>query len=282
MLVISGSTSNKLSERIAKLLNAKLIKPEIKRFPDRECYVRIPENLSNEDILLAQNTYPDDNILELILLQDAISEFKINRLITLIPYFGYARQDKKFKDGEAISARALAKRIEIDTDEVITIDIHKDSVLRFFSIPAINISAMPQIGKYLKRFGIELVIAPDKGALELAKAVAKVINREYDYLEKTRISSEKVELKSKSLDVNGRVIAIIDDIISTGGTIATASEYLRSQGAKKIYTTCTHGLFIGNALERLEKVCNGVFSTDTIESRASMISVAEEVKKLLG
>ncbi|MDI6708137.1 MAG: ribose-phosphate diphosphokinase [Candidatus Thermoplasmatota archaeon] len=280
MLVIPGSSSATLSQRIAQVLNSKLVKPEIKRFPDRECYIRILENLDNEEVLLVQNTYPDESILELILLQDAISEFKIRKLITLIPYFGYGRQDKKFKEGEAISARALAKRLELDTDEVITIDIHKKDVLRYFNIPAANISAMPQIGEYLKKLGIELVIAPDRGALELARTVSKVIGCEYDYLEKIR-TGEKVELKPKNLNVKGKRVALVDDIISTGATVATASHYLKSQGTEKVYNACTHGLFIGNALEKLEKVCDGVFSTDTIESKFSVISVAEEVKKLL-
>jgi ribose-phosphate pyrophosphokinase len=254
---------------------------ESRRFPDFECYVRIHDNLDGEEVVLVQTAYPDEKIIELFLLQDAIREFNVNKLITVIPYFGYARQDKKFNLGEPISAKTLVKHFQLTTDSIITVDIHEEGIIDWFDIPAKNISGMPQIGAYLKPLSPDIIIAPDKGALDLAKIVAEVIGCKWDYLEKTRIDGETVEMKAKNLSVSDKKVAIVDDIIATGGTIVKATEHLKSQGASEVYAACTHGLFARKALSRLQKVCDEVISTDTIENETSVVSVAKEVVKAL-
>jgi len=277
MIVVSGSASRSLSKTLSDEMGVSLAKVGSKRFPDDEGYVRILDALDGEEVVLVQTSYPDEKIVELFLLQDAIREFKVKKIITVIPYYGYARQDKKFNTGEPISARILAKHIQLSTDSIITVDIHKESILDWFDIPAKNISGMPQIGAYLKNLKPEIIIAPDKGAQNLAKKVAEVIGCSWDYLEKTRIDGEHVEMKAKNLSVSGKNVAIVDDIIATGGTIVKATEHLKSQGAKKVYAACTHGLFAKNALSRLQGVCDKVISTDTIENETSVVSVAKEV-----
>ena len=277
MIVVSGSASRSLSKTLSDEMGVSLAKVGSKRFPDDEGYVRILDALDGEEVVLVQTSYPDEKIIELFLLQDAIREFKVKKIITVIPYYGYARQDKKFNTGEPISARILAKHIQLSTDSIITVDIHKESILDWFDIPAKNISGMPQIGAYLKNLKPEIIIAPDKGAQNLAKKVAEVIGCSWDYLEKTRIDGEHVEMKAKNLSVSGKNVAIVDDIIATGGTIVKATEHLKSQGAKKVYAACTHGLFAKNALSRLQGVCDKVISTDTIENETSVVSVAKEV-----
>ncbi len=281
MIVVSGSASNSLSKTLSVELGVSLAKVESRRFPDDEGYVRIHDNLDGEDVILVQTAYPDEKIIELFLLQDAIREFDVKKLVTIIPYFGYARQDKKFNPGEPISARTIAKHLQLSSDSIITVDIHEESIINWFDIPAKNISGMPQIGAYLKYLSPDIIIAPDKGATDLAKLVADVVGCNWDYLEKTRIDGETVEMKTKNLSVSGKKVVIVDDIIATGGTIVKATEQLKSQGASEVYAACTHGLFAKNALPKLQKVCDNVISTDTIENETSVVSVAKEAAKAL-
>lgn len=281
MIVVSGSASTAISKALSRELNCQLANVESRRFPDFECYVRIIDDLSGEDVVLVQTSYPDEKVIELFLLQDAIREFDIKSLVTVVPYFGYARQDKKFNVGEPISAKTLAVHLELSTDSFITVDIHEENIISWFSKPAKNISGMPQIGEYLKGIGPDIIISPDKGALSLAKSVAEVTGCSWDHLEKTRIDGETVEMKAKNLSVEGKKVAIVDDIIATGGTIVKATEHLKSQGASEVYAACTHGLFAKGALPRLKKVCDSVISTDTIENETSVVSVAAEIAKAL-
>ena len=277
MIVVSGSASRSLSKRLSEVLEVPMANLESRRFPDFECYVRVHDNLDSEDVVLVQTTYPDENIIELFLLQDAIKEFNVKSLTTVVPYFGYARQDKKFNAGEPLSAKTLVNHIQLSTDSFITVDIHEENIVSWFSVPAINVSGMPQIGEYLKGISPDIIIAPDKGALSLAKSVAEVTGCSWDYLEKTRIDGDTVEMKAKNLSVSGKKVAIVDDIIATGGTIVKATEHLKSQGAQEVYCACTHGLFTKGALPRLQKVCDMVISTDTIENETSLVSVAWEI-----
>jgi len=281
MYVVGGSASPSLSKELAKGLRAKLARVEIRRFPDEECYVRIDDDLSDEDVFIVQTTWPDRNIIELLLLQDAVREFEVSSLTTVVPYFGYARQDKQFKPGEPVSARAIARLIQMNTDEFVTVDVHAPTVIDWFDdIPARNVAAYPQIGRHLKGKGIELILSPDEGRADNAKRVADVVGCESDYLVKERIDGETVRMTPKKLDVKGRKVAIVDDIISTGGTIIKAAEQLRKQDAAKIHAVCTHGVFAGNAIPKLEAVCDDVCSTDTIENPKTCITVAPEIAKI--
>ncbi len=276
MKVVAGSASFILGERVAKEGGWEFIKPDIKKFPDGEIYVRVPE--IDEDVILVQTTYPNDKIIELFLLQDALREMGVKKIITVVPYFGYSRQDKIFNSGEAISARAMARHIALNADAVISIDLHTLSILSWFDIPTVHLHATVPISKYLSSKNVEVVISPDKGGYERAKLVAEKMDAEFDYLEKTRLSGTDVVIKPKNLDVDGKIVGIVDDIISTGGTIARASEQLRNQGAKKIYAVCTHGLFINNAIENMKKT-DDFASTDTIETPYSNITVAEIIAR---
>jgi ribose-phosphate pyrophosphokinase len=281
MFVVGGSASKGLAGELSKCLKAKLARMEIKRFPDDECYVRIDDDLDDQDVFLVQTTWPDRNIVELFLLQDAIREFDISSLTTVVPYFGYARQDKQFKHGEPISARAIARLIQAGTDEFVTVDVHSPSVIDWFeNISAKNVAAYPEIGKHLKNKGIELILSPDEGRASNAKRVADVVNCEADFLIKERLNGETVVMTPKRLDVSGKKVAIVDDIISTGGTIVKAAEQLRKQNAAKIYAVCTHGVFAGNAIPMLEAVCDDICTTDTIENPKTCISVASQIARI--
>ncbi len=273
MQILAGTASPGLGRRVAEVFGTDVIVPHVERFPDGEIYVRVPE-IDDDTIALIQTTYPSDKLMELFLLQDALREMGVKKIITVVPYFGYSRQDKIFHPGEAMSARAMARHIALYSDHFVGMDLHADSILSWFDIPTEHLHATRPIGDWLRERGVNVVISPDKGGVKRAKYVAAELNAEFDYLEKTRLSGEEVIIKPKHLDIRGKVVAIVDDIISTGGTIARASEQLREQGADRIYAICTHGLFIKNAIEKLTRSVDEFAATDTIEGPHSQITVA--------
>lgn len=282
MNVVGGSASRQLAGELSKSLEARVSKVEVTRFPDDECYVRIDDHLNGKDVVIVQTAWPDPNIVELMLLQDAVREMNASSVTTVVPYLGYGRQDKKFKEGEPISARALARVIQSQSDTFITVDVHATSVISWFDkIPARNVSAHAEIGRFLRSRDVELVLSPDEGRWENAKCVAEVVGCEADFLVKERLDGETVSMAPKSLDAAGRKVAIVDDIISTGGTIIKASEQLRTQGAANIIAMCTHGVFASNAIPRLKAACDEVYSTDTIENPTTAISVAPEITRAI-
>jgi ribose-phosphate pyrophosphokinase len=282
MYILGGTSATLLSNNLSRLLNQPILKTTFKRFPDDEFYVRIEEPIDGEDVLIVQTAFPDAKIVELLIMQDAVCEAGARKISVVLPYFGYSRQDKKFEEGEAISARAMAEHISIHADEVITVDPHKEHILDFFTTPARSCSAVPAIAEYLKTKNIDLVLAPDKGAKDRGEEAAHLIGCPADYLEKTRIDGNTVKIHPKNLDVHGKTVAIVDDIISTGGTMANSIKELRHQGAKKIYVACTHGLFAGQAKEKLKDAgVDEIIATDTIESEFSKVSVAPCLASLL-
>ena len=281
MYIIGGTASKNIAEDLAKELKTPLANTISKRFPDNEFYVRITDDIRKKDVIIVQTTYPDPNLVELFLLQNAAEESGAKTITVIIPYFGYARQDTKFQDGEPISAKAIANLISLTADKVITVDPHKEHILDFFSTSAQSCTAVPEIAKYFKNKKIDMILAPDKGALERAKQASQIINCEFDHMEKTRIDGTTVEIKPKNLDAQNKNVAIIDDIISTGGTMAKSIKELKKQGAKKVYVSCTHGLFAGEAIKKLSTSgCDEIISTDTIKSRFSKVKIAPAIAEL--
>lgn len=281
MIVVPGSASRQLASQLAGILKVPLANVQTKRFPDGECYVRVMDNLRGREAVLVQNTHPDESIVELLLLQDVLWQAGISKLTLVVPYFGYARQDKLFNEGEAISANTIADHIQNGVDKVITVDVHSTRVLERFKVPTRNASAMPLIADYLRRVGTELLIAPDKGDVERIRHLSARFSIPWDHFEKKRLDGHTVEMRQKRVDCAGKRVAIVDDIISTGGTIVTAAQQLREQGAKDVMAACTHGLFVSGALEKLAHVCGRVLSTDTIESKVSNVSAAPAVAEVL-
>jgi len=275
MYIVGGTASKRIAEDLSKSLKIPIANTISKRFPDDELYVRIIDDVAGEHVIIIQTTYPDFNIIELFLLQNAAEEANVKEISIVIPYFGYARQDTKFQNGEPISAKALANLISLNADRVITVDPHKEHILDFFSTNAFSCSAVSEIAKYLKEKNIDLVLAPDKGALERAKKASKIIGCDFDYMEKTRIDGTTVEIKPKKLDAENKNVAIIDDIISTGGTMAISIQELKKHKAKKVSVACTHGLFAGDAVKKLNSAgCDEIISTDTIQSDYSKVRVS--------
>ena len=272
MNIIGGPASQLLAGRVCSSSGHNLLISEFRKFPDGELYTRIIDYIV-EDVTIIQSTVTDTDLVALLQLIDACSEAP--QVNVVIPYMGYARQDKRFKSGEPITARAIARTIK--ADNVFTVNIHDQSILDSFDAKTVNLDAIPMIGKYIKtmEFHDPLIIAPDDGAIGIAKSASEDLGIDYDYLEKTRLSGESVSIQPKNVKVEGRDVIIIDDIISTGGTIAEAISLLRKQGAHEVFAACVHPVLSNNAILKLFKAgVKGIIATDTIDKGVSVVSVA--------
>ena len=279
MNIIGGPASQLLAGRVSEISRSNLLISEFRKFPDGELYTRIIDDLSPE-VTIIQSTVSDTDFIALLQLIDACSE--ASQVNVVIPYMGYARQDKKFKKGEPVSARALARTIK--ADNVFTINIHDQSILDYFDAKAMDLDATPMIGKYIKNmeFNDPVIIAPDDGAISIAKSTSADLGIDYDYLEKTRLSGDTVSIQPKNIKVNGRDLIIIDDIISTGGTIAETISLLRKQGAREVFAACVHPVLSNNAVLKLFKAgVKGIIATDTLDKGVSVVSVASVIASAL-
>jgi ribose-phosphate pyrophosphokinase len=275
MKVISTEKSQILAARIAGALNTSIVDVKFSRFPDGELYLAAGE-LDDETIIVGSVT-DSDALVQLLLLIDAC-EGSENHLV--LPYMGYARQDKRFRNGEPISARAIARVFGKGVENCITINIHEPEVLKYFDVPTTNLSLAQDMGDYIMNMGLSnpLILAPDDGALAFAQDVACVGGWDCDHLEKTRLSGVEVKMAPKKLCAASRSVVIVDDIISTGGTIATATNMLYQQGATEVYAACVHGVLIGGAYVHLKASgIREVFCSDTIERGCSRLSAATRI-----
>ncbi len=285
MHVIGGTASTALAERISRELgNSPFGIPFTKRFPDGELYVRVGGRLEGDDVVIVQSTRTDQDLIELMLLEDAVREAGARRIFVVVPYFGYARQDRRFFPGEPVSARALCRHVELDADEIITVDLHSSQSLSNFSKPAFEASGIPAIARLLRERPVDLLASPDKGGIDRVRRMAQLLDRPWFALEKKRIDSEHVELSlpaSLSVPIEGKHVVLIDDVISTGVTIVEAAKLLKRHGVGAISAACTHGLFLRDAFERIKAVTDEVYSTDTLGNPAEKASVAPDIAQIL-
>lgn len=282
MIIVGGSSSRDLAAETASILGCKYIEAATVRFPDGECYTRIDEESLDDDVAIFQNTYPDGNLVEMFLLQDAVRRLNARSVTIVIPYFGYARQDRVFKNGEPESAKVMCKLLAMGCDRVVTVDIHKEAVLEHFGRPYRDLKAGETMGDYFKTKGIDMVFSPDIGAAGRAKIVGERMGVPYDHLEKKRLSGTEVVIQPAKSDVKGKNLLIVDDMIATGGTIMTATTQLKAAGAKSVTVACTHGVYVNNALEKLNKSdIDELLSCNTLISETSKISVASIIADAL-
>ena len=275
-MIIGGPSSQLLAGKVAAILGQELALCEYKTFPDGESYSQVASELDDE-VTIIQSTPKDSDIIYLLQLLDVCREKKVT---LFIPYFGYARQDKIFKPGEPMTARAIASALNPllgEKGRVYTVNIHAQSVLSHFRCPAENLDATPLLAERVQALGLNdpVVISPDKGAVAMAKNAASRLGAECDYLEKTRLSGTEVSMAPKEIDVVGRDVVIFDDMIATGGTMATAITLLRKQGAKRVFLAAVHPVLTGNAVLKLYRSgVEAVIAADTLDKSVSTVSVA--------
>ena len=283
MKLMMGPSSQGLGRRLSILLSLDLVNFEWKIFPDGESYFRLLSKVDDSVILVHSLTPPQDKrIVELFFLLKLLSDYRAKDIILVIPYLAYMRQDKRFLDGEIVSVEVLADLLKtFDIDRYVFVDVHSGEVLKFFGDRAMEVSAFPLIGDFLSKYHLinPIVIAPDAKAFKYAETVAKIIGAESDYIVKRRDrSSGAVESELKEFNVGGRDVILVDDIISTGGTMINAIKILKEHGANRVFACCTHGLFIGNAVINMFNAgVYDIISTDTIESYYSRVSAAPAI-----
>jgi ribose-phosphate pyrophosphokinase len=291
MEIIGGSTSFKLAKKVGQQLKTKVYSSNLVRFPDGEIKIRLPK-ISDKKVAVIQSTAPpvNDNLVELLLILDALKRTNAKEIIAVIPYFGYARQDKIFQKGESLSATLVAKLIETaGATKIITIDIHSERIKNFFKIPVINITSAKVLNAKVLKFTknplerkkcdkkCDIVVAPDFGALKRAKGVAEILKTEIAWIEKKRsLKTGKIEIANLKGDVKNKNCLIIDDIISSGITLIKAAQFLKEKGAKKVYAYATHPVFSQNAPKILQ---NSPFES-IIVSNSIEIPKEKQFKKL--
>ena len=286
--IISGPASTELGVKVSELLGVSSVPLEFKIFPDGEIYLRYAGEIKNEDVVIIQTTSPpqDSNLIQLLLLIDAAKKLDARKVLTVVPYMAYARQDKIFRPGEAVSARTLVRLIELSgTDVFFTVNIHAPSILSTFRIPAYNLSAINELAEYFKRIGLSgaLSLSPDKGAVEIAVEADKILRGGYGWLrkERDRVTGE-IAMEHTELDIQGKNVIVFDDMISTGGTTAAAVKILKEQGAERVFAACVHPLMIGEAEKRIiDNGAEGIVGTDCVTNKFSRVSVAPVVAKAI-
>ncbi len=286
--LIAGNSSKVLATKISKKINANLIISEVKVFPDGEGKITLKGKPSKNKTIIVQSIFPpiDSNLIHALSLISKAKEYS-NEVVLVTPYLGYARQDKEFLPGEIITMKVLAKLFQgAGASKLFVVDIHSKIGLKYFKIKSKNISAVPDLARYFKKINLKnpLVVSPDQGGKERAKEFAKEFGSEFIALKKQRNrKTGKVQIKTEGLDeVKNRDVILVDDIISTGGSIIKATEFLKKQKCKKVFVACTHALLINNAENKIKKSgVTRIISTNTIPGKTSVVDISNTIAKAL-
>ena len=289
--IFAGTANMELAHSIARSMNTKLGAMMVERFSEGEIRIKIQEDVRGRDIFLVQPTCPDvnENLVELLIMIDAFRRASARRITAVLPYYGYARQDRKDQPRVPITAKLVANLITVaGADRLLTMDLHAQQIQGFFDIPVDHLYAFPVISAYFlkKKIPNLTVVSPDVGGIKMARAYAKILKTDLAVVDKRRMGPNEVEAMNLIGEVKGLNVLIPDDMISTGGSLAEAVQALVRFGAKDIYACCTHAILSGNAVEKIQKsVLKEVVVTDTIplapEKRIGKIRVLS-VAPLLG
>ena len=256
--LISGTANRKLAEEVSRLLKIPLTPVEIKKFSDGEIYCRILESVRGGDVYIIQPTSHEanHNLMELLIMVDALKRSSPDKITAVIPYFGYCRQDKKTKAREPITSKLVANMITIaGVDRVIIFDLHVAQVQGFFDIPSDNLDMIPQFLDYImsKKFREIVIVSPDAGGASRARSFAKVLNAPIAIIDKRRPEPNVAEVQNVIGDVKGKVAFIVDDLVDTAGSITEGASILKKFGAREVYAIATHGVLSGPSIERINK-----------------------------
>ncbi len=290
IVIISGSSNAPLSYLLSKQLKVELMPAEIRKFPDNEKYVRIDGDVKDKNVVILQSMAfkPDEYLMEALLLSSAAKDAGAKSVTLAAAYFPYARQDERFKPGEPISVAVVAQLLTAaGVDNLVTVDVHRHRVIDFGSIfkgKWIDVSVMPDLVNYGKKAGLidndTFIVGPDSEALQWAKIAAESAGlKNYGALKKKRFGDTEVSV-SGELNLKGKKVFIVDDIISTGSTIIEASKAVSEMGGKLVGVACAHGLFVNDALYKLYREgITDVFSSDTVPNQTTRVSSAEALSK---
>ncbi|MFO8111516.1 MAG: ribose-phosphate pyrophosphokinase [Desulfosalsimonadaceae bacterium] len=282
-IIFTGNSNPALANEICHYLGQPLGNAKVKRFSDGEVQIEIDDNVRAKDVFVVQSTsYPvNDNLVELLLLIDAFKRSSARRITAVIPYFGYARQDKKVAPRVPISAKLVADLLTTaGANRIITMDLHAGQIQGFFDIPADNLFAAPVLIEYmLKTFGGELVIvSPDAGGVERARAFAKRLHAGLAIVDKRRTAPNQATAMAVIGNVEGKKVVILDDMVDTAGTLTEAANSLMAEGASEVHACCTHAVLSGPAIERInQSSIKSLVVTNTI----SMTESKRECKKII-
>jgi ribose-phosphate pyrophosphokinase len=294
MLLMSGTANRPLSEEVAAHLGQPLCQVTIRRFADGEIFVKIDENVRGRDVFIIQPTNPPaENVMELLLLMDAARRASAARITAVIPYFGYARQDRKEQPRVAISAKLLANMVSVaGADRVLAVDFHQHQLQGFFDLPVDHLYAAPVFVNHYRQKALRelVVVAPDVGSAKMARGFAKRLNASIAIIDKRRPSANIAEVVNVVGEVTGKDCLIPDDMIDTAGTMVEAVHALKRLGAEDIYCCATHALLSGPAVERfVASPVKEVAVTNTISipperrfDRLRVLSIAGLVSKAIG
>ena len=273
MKVLAGTSNPKLCKDIAKNLKLKLVNTNIKRFADDEIYVEINENIRGNTIFVIQSTSnpANDNLMELLICIDALKRSSAKNITAVIPYFGYARQDRKVVPRTAISAKLVSDLItNAGANRILSVDLHAGQIQGFFNIPVDNLFATPIFARHIKKkitLNNLICVAPDVGGVERTRALSRRINTNIAIIDKRRPAPGKSEVMNIVGNVKNKNCVIIDDIIDSGGTIVNAAKALKEKGAKDVYVYITHAVLSGQAVDKIEKSqIKKLITTDTIDN----------------
>jgi len=273
MKILAGTSNLKLCKDIARNLKLKLVNTNIKRFPDNEIYVEINENIRGNSIFVVQSTSNpvNDNLMELLICIDALRRSSAKNITAVIPYFGYARQDRKVVPRTAISAKLVSNLItDAGANRILSVDLHAGQIQGFFDIPVDNLFATPLFARHIKK-NIKtnnlICVAPDVGGVERTRALSRRINSSIAIIDKRRPTPGKSEVMNIVGDVKNNNCVIVDDIIDSGGTIVNAAKALKEKGAKDVYVYITHAVLSGEAIHKIEKSqIKKLITSDTIDN----------------
>ena len=273
MKLLAGNSNKNLSQKISKYLKTKLVNSNIKKFSDGEIYVEINENIRGNNIFIIQSisSPANDNLLEMLLCIDALKRSSAKNITAVIPYFGYARQDRKVVPRTSISAKLVSNLItKAGADRVVTVDLHAGQIQGFFDIPVDNLFATPIFYRHIKK-RLELnnlvCVSPDIGGVERSRALGKLLGVGLAIVDKRRPAPGKSKVMNIIGNVKNKVCIIVDDIIDSGGTIVNAAKALKDKGAKDVFVYITHAVLSGQAVDKIEKSkIKKLITTDTIDN----------------
>ena len=273
MKLLAGNSNINLSKKISKYLKSKLVNSNIKRFSDGEVYVEINENIRGNSVFVIQSTSnpANDNLMELLICIDALRRSSVKNITAVIPYFGYARQDRKVVSRTAISAKLVSNLItNAGANRILSVDLHAGQIQGFFDIPVDNLFSTPIFARHIKnkmKLNNLICVSPDVGGVERTRALSRRLNTNIAIIDKRRPLAGKSEVMNIVGSVKNKNCVIVDDIIDSGGTIVNAANALKEKGARDVYVYITHAVLSGQAVAKLEKSkIKKLITTDTIDN----------------